>query len=1797
MRRTTVLVFLCFLPFLALIASFALTPDVGQPAITTGQHWPDLYFTGPIDIESRGSDPALGFGATAEYTLDACPLGICPFGTDCSSTLNWLEAAVDGGLSAEFLPFDGADGTYGASAALDTDRFVVAEQRRGENGEVWLRILDPDGLPIGSAFRADASSTDQRHPRLAALPGGRFAVAWTAPDGDDLGVWIRIYADNGSPMTDAFEVAEQDVGRQHMADLAATANGGFTVIWTTNWDPTVSATYDADVRGRGLDLSVRSFSGDGAPRGPERSATDFVDEHESWAAATTHPAGGAAVLWRAALGQPPNQIDVEIALRAIDENGNPDIMVLTADQATLGRARHLDLSNAPDGLTFAGAWESDGGPGRLAWIQLFDTNLVPMGSALRLDGADRHHRPAVTFIDDTTLVATWATLGAAGPGAVWLQSFAVDPVGPVPLGDPIQVDSGGEWVTSPALSTAADGTVLVTWSGRSSEYGAAQTRGRIARPEVVLSAADVPHGNADIDVQFKWIDGTGVERCSTVAHWFWADPAAATSGEATYPDLFTNALDIEVSGAWEPGPDTQILSVALSERTAPLLAGACDPWGAWTATPYTFPAALSGIAQPDLDPDTTCFQYRWDVTNRARITTSHGSPNEVRVDRVHPVGSFAAAVDHDMLDVTLTCTDVHSGCAPDATVSVAGGVPQLVPSNGASRVGGVIDGAQSVEGIIFDLPGNNEVHRTVVIGDLATPGIDILSIDDGAIYGPDIPLVWISVGGVTDVELTVDGVGTPMVSELIGLADGLHHVVLDGLSNEGANVMDEVQFEVDATVLTAVITAPLPHVHPDDDLVATAWVDDPAPNLLWSLDGGPWQVSSVFENLSDGPHVLQLEATAGGRSGSDEVAFDVLDAVPELTIDEPIAGAVLPSGEVQVLCWSSEPTVTWEVNGRAGSIACGNYIPNDGGDVLPDGPHNLVLTATHTNGNTAREAVSFEIDSTPFDLVVTSPTGGAYGSDDIALTWTTTTDATVTATLDGAVVTSLQGLAAGPHELVVHAVAATGLEDTEVVAFSIVPLSITSPTDGEEVVSTGLPALAPLVYDGGVGCASLSATLDDEDAVGVTAAPGDVTYLATERGPHTLRLTCMVGTDPITDVVDFEIGERNVTPERIRYEYDSCDADYNCDDVTVFVSLRNTGDFDVRDPFEVRFDHLDQAGTPVGVSQRAVAPPLMEGEVTEVAFTSVAASLEHRFVVFVDPDQQIPDQTVDDDYLETRFLAGTLHAPEWVHDADGVFVEGVGLLNGVVAATSGPIANVEVHANGRVFVDDVLEGGTAHALANMGDLTAVQDCIDLYATAVDGTIVDAAAFCPSVRQSAIAPRGHVLPLYRHARNDGRIYMSDLDRETLVNETLEAHQDTMVTNNLPMMPVITDDGEVAYLLMAKGGIPASPHSINMGNLPFGGNWMVPTQMAMFSVLVKPTSGTCTASGVILSDENGLTEHYETKLEDSLNAMAENALDNVDIEELIEDFAPGYWAVGDFPFGTDNFMFAGAVPPMDDLGGFGLYTLGILDFSLEAPEVEIDMLVGDEIRGGFDVTDLCTLDLIDVLLGVNVEARMWAEADSLVNLRIGAQNADLYAVGLPHWEWIPLPMFVGIVDAHLEVHPQSLDIPIHTGFEIEMQLSPLAVDPMAIEATAATSLTTQIPITPLADLSYSAYPLIGLGFGGGQDMRFTWMIDAWSTVRAESAYDFSTQQMLPTDSGGEGRFTIGLDTETRIRVCWLGVFCWWGDWSDPAEQNECHTIGVGDPLSIADPCPCPDPDDPGAPMDRTCFESSNSLPTLH
>jgi hypothetical protein len=263
-------------------------------------------------FDSTGGPAGLEMAINTTTALEQEHPGVAVF-DDGSFVVVWESYGTDGSDSGVFLRrFDSTGLAAGAEvqvnafttgpqqdavvAAAADGQFVVVWESVGQDGDsagVFARRFDADGLALGPEMHvSETTSNGQRDPAVAYLSDGSFVIVWEATgkqDGSRDGVFGRLYASDATPIGGEFQANTYTTESQNDPAVAATADGGFVVVWE-------SELQDGDGEG----VFGQRFDADAVRAGGEFAANAHIGGDQNGVSVTASGELGFVVVWESA---------------------------------------------------------------------------------------------------------------------------------------------------------------------------------------------------------------------------------------------------------------------------------------------------------------------------------------------------------------------------------------------------------------------------------------------------------------------------------------------------------------------------------------------------------------------------------------------------------------------------------------------------------------------------------------------------------------------------------------------------------------------------------------------------------------------------------------------------------------------------------------------------------------------------------------------------------------------------------------------------------------------------------------------------------------------------------------------------------------------------------------------------------------------------------------------------------------------------------------------------------------------------------------------------------------------------------------------------------------------------------------------------------------------------------------------------------------------------------------------------------------------------------------------------------
>jgi hypothetical protein len=454
---------------------------------------------------------------------------------------------------------------------------------------------------LGGEIPVNASTTGgQRLSDVAIDPDGDFVVAWFgAGPGDDRGVFTRVYAASGTPLTGELLVNQTTNETQVSPSVAIDTAGNFVVTWA-------SGTFAGDDPG---DIFARRFNAAGVAQGGEFLVNRPGSFSRDEPSVAMDADGDFVVAWTT-VGQYIGRVAAVLA-RRFNAAGVPQANEFLVTPVMPDDQFHPGVAMDQDG-DFAITWtqeSTDPAESPDVYARLYTAAGAARGGEFRVNQTvpDRQSNSSAAMDADGDLVIAWQSSNQDG-GFAGIHAQRYDDAG-ARRGGEFLVNAGpADGVFQVDISADRDGDFVVTWDAVSSDtfnifvrrFNAAGTALTADLPvNVVLDRAVFSSVFVDADGDFV-VTWTGYNQDFTdvdvfarrfnqnplVADAAFVSPASPAPQRLTY--RFTDDVGVNLSGS-----DLALVNLTTGQPTPP--AGVLVAYNAAerTAT-FTFPGQPGG---------------------------------------------------------------------------------------------------------------------------------------------------------------------------------------------------------------------------------------------------------------------------------------------------------------------------------------------------------------------------------------------------------------------------------------------------------------------------------------------------------------------------------------------------------------------------------------------------------------------------------------------------------------------------------------------------------------------------------------------------------------------------------------------------------------------------------------------------------------------------------------------------------------------------------------------------------------------------------------------------------------------------------------------------------------------------------------------------------------------------------------------------------------------------------------------------------------------------------------------------
>ncbi|MBN2533750.1 MAG: hypothetical protein JXB88_12715 [Spirochaetales bacterium] len=1245
----------------------------------------------------------------------------------------------------------------------------------------------------------------------------------------------------------------------------------------------------------------------------------------------------------------------------------------------------------------------------------------------------------------------------------------------------------------------------------------------------------------DIGIQFKVVDPvSGESWYSPVTHYKQADATEGHDGSIGYADGYcsTESVDLDITV-----PEGNYAELLLLQRKAPLVNGETGQFSEW------YPAGeLDPVSQVYTFPieDGYSFQFQCRITNYADIRYEYVNDNMVMCDRSAPdIRITNQYIADNALHLEVDITDEASGVLKK---SYQLNINPEVAVDDANLIIPLVNGSNHIRLSVFDRALNNTVKHLFKTLEIITPELHITGVNSSMEYDDKLVFRYTSNVPLMQIQFFIDAAGVYPLEDsngnitigIAGLEDGVHTLSVKAETGTGEWLEQSVDFRKKYDAFSVILLSPSDKEYGTNTIPLDYRSNRPLSRVWYTLDDGEALDDPVLAGLPDGKYTIELFAEdERGVITSTETAFSVSEKFPTLSVLTPSRGMVYPGKTIEVSFISNA-----EVSYTLGETTTG-ILPGETIELPGDGEYTILFTAVHpVSGNVIRKSVPFTIDTIEPGLEILSPGPHMYAYTDIPVEYRFNKEMkTIRMFLDNEETRELANLSHGSHEFRIEAEDVTGRKITKRVYFQVVLLEILSPEGGDRIVSYDTPPVVLFEYDAGNSFQYVTRSIDGMNEHLVTEPPRTRIPLTVDAGDRELAVSGYRNNDHFTRWVNFQIGRKNITADEgsIDYRYEELAFD-DLYDVTVFLSLRNTGHLDLDERIPVRFDHITPDGN-MHTRVREISG-MKINEKAGITITGITAHFGDTFLLTVDPDGRLTGEYTGDNFHKLVFQTGQITGVNSLLADENVYIEKVSLLNVIHVQTAGPFARVEYHTPDKIFIDDTPENGF-FSIVDMGLLTTENSSVKILAYGENGIILDSKNYDFHVKKlppdlgKTEFPWANFVSLTDNSFK--RIYMNELDtEELLVSHSRVIRKAFLMPPGI--IPVLDEKRNLTYKIVsisADESLNDLTTGVDMGNVPvIGGLYNLPNGKGYIQVSTIDTlRKTASADGVIPVLDGGTqyTSILNGMWQDLIEGIDETLNEQITIEHALDTSLTDYFSkkenemdkfrFGDWFFIRKNFC-----------GIASVFALGFLRYSINDT---VHVTAKDlSIHACFDECEYFVYDTpSEPGNPLNIEGKVDFSLTCHSRIGISTHSSDVQGhvlIGANFLHYIFFPIVY--TRFNFELHPQNFIIPFNLSLRSRIILSNGEIGVYPVHTHLDLSIRHD---ERLFDADISVYFPFTWPFGIGKEYRGH--LDITATGKADMIYSmapgFYINPLIFNDAYGK----LDLDVIQRDKIC-LNILGW-------------------------------------------------------
>jgi hypothetical protein len=352
--------------------------------------------------------------------------------------------------------------------ARTTDGYVIGWQSKDADGkwDIEAKRFDLDGRAVEAreatvsdqedGFLVNTTTGDsQQNSTVTQLEDGGYVIAWQSKnqDGDNWGVYLQRYDENGNRVGEESRVNTQTSGDQSYPDIVGLKDGGYVVTWrdlTNNQEDT-----------SGWGVFAQRFDKEGESVGNETLVNTYTTGEQRDGKVTALEDGGYVVTW---MDDRQDGSAWGVYTQRYDSNNHEVGGEVRVNSYTSSTQYHPDITGLEDG-GYVVTWSSNqDGSSHGIYMQRYDANGATVGDETRVNSytSGEQNKPTITSLNGGGYVVTWHTNGA--DGSSWGVAGQVYDADGEPIGEEFVANTytAGEQYY-PQVAGLEDGTFVITW--------------------------------------------------------------------------------------------------------------------------------------------------------------------------------------------------------------------------------------------------------------------------------------------------------------------------------------------------------------------------------------------------------------------------------------------------------------------------------------------------------------------------------------------------------------------------------------------------------------------------------------------------------------------------------------------------------------------------------------------------------------------------------------------------------------------------------------------------------------------------------------------------------------------------------------------------------------------------------------------------------------------------------------------------------------------------------------------------------------------------------------------------------------------------------------------------------------------------------------------------------------------------------------------------------------------------------------------------------------------------------------